>query len=650
MRFGRSLILTIVVLLSTGATRQRGLSVASPNDNRVPAGSLRDGILTISLDAMRAMWYPDGDSLPGIPIEVFAESGKQPLAPGPLLRVPAGTELRLSVHNSLERDTITFYLPAKLADDARGTALDSVVVPPRAEQQLRMRAARPGNYVYYANARTPIDRALGMRGFLAGALIVDSTNSSASSRRRDRVFVLLDAVDSLTPAGLPDSRREILAINGRSWPHTERLEASVGDSLFWRVLNASPSVHPMHLHGFYYRIDDFDGPNPLQRSQKSSGRMVATERMTPFNTMSMVWVPERPGNWLFHCHFQPHVMPHRALDSGSRASRGHGAHENHANTAMGGLVMGIHVRDRKVAPVTGTSRTRRQLRMLAVRDSGFPEALPSMRFTHEERASGRRLSARPGFSPTLELIRGEPVSITVVNQLSEPTSVHWHGIELESYFDGVAGFSGDKRRLAPIIAPGDSFEARFTPPRSGTFIYHSHMDEPRQHRAGLVGALIVRDRRPQDTAEEHLFFIKSHRGTTASSPMEINGVVNPDTVVLRAGRRYRFRFIGLAVTSPNAAVYLTARPDSSLANLRDTMLVQWRPLAKDGADLPESERTLRPAQQVVSIGETYDFEFVPNKTGELRIEVRPISAGRLFVRVPVRVEGAGTTTARRAGG
>jgi FtsP/CotA-like multicopper oxidase with cupredoxin domain len=615
--------------------RSRNLSVAAPNDNRVPAGSRRDGVLTISLDATLAMWHPDGDSLPGMPIEVFAETGKQPLAPGPLLRIPAGTELRISVRNSLANDTITFYVPARIADIAKATALDSIVVAPGANGELRARAARPGNYIYYANARTPLDRALRMRGFLAGALIVDSSHSGPP-RRNDRVFVLLDAVDSLTAGGLPATPREVLAINGRSWPHTERIEATVGDSLFWRVLNASPSVHPMHLHGFYYRVDDFDGPGALHQSQKVAGRMVATERMTPFQTMSTLWVPERPGNWLFHCHYQPHAMAHRPLDP-SQPKRAHDEHENHANTAMGGLVMGIHVRARGVERAEA-SRPHRKLRMIAVRDAGFPDSLPSMRFIVEDRAAGRTIAARAGFSPTIELIRGEPVSITVVNQLGEPTAVHWHGIELESYFDGVAGFSGAGQRLAPVIMSRDSFEARFTPPRSGTFIYHSHLDEPRQHRAGLGGALIVRDRRPSDAMEEHLFFIKSHRGTTASSPMEINGLVNPDTVVLRAGRRYRFRFVGLSVTSPNATVYLTARPDSSLENLRDTMLVSWRPLAKDGADLPENQRTPRPAQQVVSIGETYDFEFLPRERGELRIEVRPISAGRLFVRVPVRVD------------
>jgi manganese oxidase len=85
------------------------------------------------------------------------------------------------------------------------------------------------------------------------------------------------------------------------------------------------------------------------------------------------------------------------------------------------------------------------------------------------------------------------VRITVVNRLPEPTAVHWHGIELESYYDGVPGFSGLGRRTTPLIAPGDSFEVRFTPPRAGTFIYHTHADEERQQLAGLAGALVVRE-------------------------------------------------------------------------------------------------------------------------------------------------------------
>ncbi len=296
MRLAHVPLIPLTLLLVGGAaSARRALPVAAPNDNRTPAGTLREGVLTISLEATHATWYPDGDSLPGMPIEVFAESGKQPTAPGPLLRVPAGTEIRASVRNSLDRDTITLYMPARITDSTKGGALDSLVLAPGEVRELCIRAARPGNYLYHANARTPLDRVLRMRGFLAGAIVVDSANVP---RPKDRIFVLLSSVDSVTSAGLPDTRRGILAINGRSWPHTERLDATVGDTLVWRVINASPEVHPMHLHGFYFRVDAFDGPQALPASKASGGRMAVTEHMLPFTTMTLSWTPERAGNWL----------------------------------------------------------------------------------------------------------------------------------------------------------------------------------------------------------------------------------------------------------------------------------------------------------------------------------------------------------------
>ena len=640
MHLARIPLLSLPLLLGAPGTPPAGreLPNALPNDNRVSAGALDGGVLSLSLEARLATWHPDGDSLPGLAIETFGEEGRAPSAPGPLVRVPAGTELRFRVRNALERDTLTFYVPARIADASpgrsEGAALDSVVMTPGEARELRVRAARPGSYVYYANGRSALDRVLRMRGLLAGAIIVDSAGAPPP---RDRVFVLLDAVDSLTSYNTPVTRREVLAINGRSWPHTERLSYVAGDTVRWRVLNASPGVHPMHLHGFYFRVDAFDGSPASVQAASPPGRMAVTERMGPFTSMSLSWVPERAGNWLFHCHFQSHAGPHRPLGptTPSAASGAH-AHGDHAARGMGGLVMGVEVRPGGKTPVTAAV-ARRRLRLVAVRDSGFPDSLPSMRFVLEDRTTGRRAEAGPGFSPTIDLTRGEPVAITVVNRLREPLSVHWHGIELESYYDGVPGFAGSGQRIAPLIAPRDSFEARMTPPRSGTFIYHSHVDEERQHRAGLVGALIVRERLTND-ASEHLFFMKSARGSVEPFTMEINGRVDPDTIVLRVGRPYRFRLINLAVTSPNAVVYLTARPDSSLANLRDTMLVQWRPVAKDGADLPEQDRALRAAAQVVSIGETRDVEFVPAERGTLRLEVRPGSLGRLTVRVPIRIE------------
>jgi FtsP/CotA-like multicopper oxidase with cupredoxin domain len=365
--------------------------------------------------------------------------------------------------------------------------------------------------------------------------------------------------------------------------------------------------------------------------------------MTPLSGFSMSWSPDRPGNWLFHCHFAMHLHP----DSLSAAPDDPHMH------GMSGLVVGVDVAERPGVRVAGAPTARRNLSMIAVEDSAGPDMnsrmmAPSMHFVLEER--GRRVDAGTDFSPELDLVRGEPVSITIVNHLHESTSVHWHGIEVEdSYVDGVPGFSGSAKRLAPAIAPGDSFEARFTPRRSGTFMYHAHVDEEREQVAGLEGALIVRDSRDISSADEHVFFIKSTRVVSEHAPLEVNGRTEPDTVVLRVGRPARLRLIQLSTHhfTANLTFRLTTVPDA-VANesgrTGDPAVVQWRPVAKDGADLPEAARTPRLAEQIISMGETYDFEYTPRQRGMLRLEVMTSvipgtpTRSRVLIAAPIRVE------------
>jgi FtsP/CotA-like multicopper oxidase with cupredoxin domain len=431
----------------------------------------------------------------------------------------------------------------------------------------------------------------------------------------------------------PPVGRRIFTINGRSWPNTERVAANAGDTLHWRIINATSVAHPMHLHGFYYRVDALWSPSALPAEADARGRMVVTQLLNPFSTMSMTWSPNRPGNWIFHCHFAIHLMP----DSISAS-----ADDPHMR-GMVGLILGINVAERPGARSAGAPLARRRLRLDAVADSSSPDdrskPAPTMHFVLEE--NGRRVAAGPAFSPEIGLTRGEPVSIMVVNHLADPTSVHWHGIELEdSYVDGVPGVSGAGQRLAPMVAPGDSFEARFTPPRSGTFMYHAHVDEVRQQEAGLEGALIVRDPGVVRSTDDQVFFIKGSRfgGPKHRGRPEVNGQMNPDTVVLHVGRPARFRILSLATNSPVPIASLTTRPDSAPILIRDTLLAQWRPVAKDGADLPAGEQRTRPAQFVISIGETYDFEFTPERRGHLRFELRANLNGTLLARVPIRVE------------
>lgn len=613
--------------------------VVQANPNTVTAGTLHDGVLTLTLEAKSSLWRFNDAHSP-MTLAAFSALGKSPLMPGPLIRVPVGTEVRLTIRNSLALP-LAFTVPAAMhGGPDRITAMDSVIIAPGTIGTLSARATTPGNYVYRGSLPDGATKISHIGGALAGAIVVDTTETSP--RHRDQVFVILatedapsSACDDTTTGPNPliecKGRRFMYTINGTEWPNTDRVHATVGDSLHWRVINASSQIHPMHLHGFYYRVDGMQGPFVDPSSRPAPGQLVVTELLSELSGMSMTWSPQRPGNWLFHCHFALHNTPYSMI----------AMPDDPEMRDMAGLVLGVVVAPRPGLVAAGTKSAARRLRLVAEQDapqSGAADMLPTMHFVLEE--GGRRVDTHTDLSPELDLVRDQPVAIIVVNHSGEPTSVHWHGIEVEdSYMDGAPGFSGAAKHLAPAIVPGDSFVARFSPPRSGTFMYHAHVDERREELAGLDGALIVRDPGTPADSDDHVIFIKGDQGDRAH-PVEVNGRADPDTIVLRVGHAARFRIMNLSSsnTTGAAVVWLTARPDSAAALPSDTMLVHWRPVAKDGFELPASARNPRPAQQVVSVGETFDAVYTPPSRGTLRLEVR---AGRgshaLFIRVPIRV-------------
>ena len=87
------------------------------------------------------------------------------------------------------------------------------------------------------------------------------------------------------------------------------------------------------------------------------------------------------------------------------------------------------------APAPPRAATR-SIELRATELPGFFGADPGMAFVIEKPGAAARPTV-PG--PALVLTQGQPVAIRVVNGISEPLAVHWHGIELESYYDGVPG-------------------------------------------------------------------------------------------------------------------------------------------------------------------------------------------------------------------
>ena len=569
-----------------------------PNDNRQPAGQMRDGALVLRLEARVAMWHPDGDNAPGAPTPAFAEVGGAARIPGPLIRVRAGTTVDVRVTNALADTLVVHGLHAR-----PGEAHQPLTLAPGDARDVRFHLGAPGTYHYWGTTtRRLIDFRTLADAQLTGAIVVDD---SAATVRDDRVFVLGMWTDTVHRART-HRKRVLGVINGRSWPQTERMHHTVGDTVRWRMINASADAHPMHLHGFYFRVTRRGD----EARDSAANDLVVTELMGAGATMEMTWVPERPGNWLFHCHIPEHFSPRGSLGMSPQGRTTNDGHGNHARDGMNGLVMGVHVEARPtVADARGT-RAARHIRLLVRPRPGSSQARPRYSYTLHEGGPEPAPESREGV-PTLDLTRGEPVRITIVNRLPDPTAVHWHGIELESYYDGVPGFSGLGRSITPLIAPSDSFEVRFTPPRSGTFIYHTHADEERQQLAGLAGAIVVSEPgRPRDRQRD-IPIVVGQRTTPGAPVFVVNGSADLAALELTAGVPYRLRFI--QIDANFSVLRIELRRDSAYAS--------WRLLAKDGADLPGDRRVMSMSRARVGIGETFDVEVTPDSVGIYRLQL-----------------------------
>jgi FtsP/CotA-like multicopper oxidase with cupredoxin domain len=67
------------------------------NDNRVSAGFLKDGVLTLLLELRKGNWHPEREDGDAIPSYAFGESGKPLQVPGPAIRVPQGTTIDVTL-------------------------------------------------------------------------------------------------------------------------------------------------------------------------------------------------------------------------------------------------------------------------------------------------------------------------------------------------------------------------------------------------------------------------------------------------------------------------------------------------------------------------------------------------------------------------
>lgn len=603
-------------------------TVARVNDNRTPAGNLSGKTLTLSLDVVEAAYQPEGEHDPVVRVLAFAESGKAPSVPGPMLRAPIGTTVRLTVRNRSDSAVTLGGLRRSLPADR-----DTLHIAAGATREISFRLEKAGNFFYWAALKGVSDFSdrEWLDSQLTGAFIVDSPGAPPPSPQ-ERVWLI---TEWFHPFPKTQTFESALTFNGKAWPYNERLTFTQGDSVHFRIINAAAVEHPLHLHGFYFRVARYGSaradtvvPTALQPLQNM--------RIVPIGgSLSLSFLPSTPGNWVFHCHFASHVGEVVSLHDSPDAFTVPSADGDHAMPAhdmpgghtMRGLVIGMHI-----TPAPGYKEPivaeRRLINLLIQkRPNGLAGGQTAYGFLlqRDSVTPARDSIQLPG--PVLELKRGEPVRILVKNNMDEASGVHWHGLEIESFPDGVPGFSGIGDKIMPPIPPGKSFAADFTPPRSGTFPYHAHLHEMRQIGSGMYGAIIVTDA-PRDTTRDHVIvagggglpvFYKQ-----APNFLLVNGKASPASMHMTVGDTNRLRIVSI-----HADEVLTFRLGT------EAQPVRWRPLARDGADLPMALRGAKPAVATMGPGETGDFTYVPTQPGHMALEVWTESGQRVVLPIEV---------------
>ena len=593
----RAFLLAVVAAVGAPslAAQQNNLPPISANDNRTPAGELKNGVLTLRLEIKKGVWHPEAENGEAIPVYAFGETGKALQVPAPTVRVPQGTTIDITLHSDLTVAATLHGLHQRPGKDE-----DVVNIAPGATEHVRFVAGAPGTYLYWArttDGRRGNNRVVDAE--LGGALVVDPPGPTP----KDRIFVL-ERWNGPTRT----------AINGKSWPYTERLNYAVAEKVHWKVVNASDLSHPMHLHGFHFALDAEGNGEDYKVYEDGSQPLEFTHNVEIMETFEMTWIPKEPGRWLYHCHRIPHMRLPVDLDPADvlKLDAHEHVHDDHSEYAgMGGMIMGLTVTGKATMDTSTNWKAEKQLELTIGERNGDPRFYQlALRNLAPSAAQARPAMSTGLAGPVIVLTQGQASEISIVNKLKEPTSIHWHGMELESYYDGVPEWGGLGDKKTPPVEPGQTFLVKMVPPRAGTFMYHTHWHDAAQLTGGVHGVLIVLPPgQTYDAATDRSYIFSQAPNEPFGAALTLmNGAPQHGAVQLRTGVTYRIRLVNItpSVNDLKVALKSNAQP------------VQWKLIAKDAANV--TAKGPQSAEQTIAVGETFDFEFRATSPQTLTLE------------------------------
>ena len=253
-------------------TEGRGNQVLEPT-------ILDDGTKQWELTASVIQWETE----PGVVLEAFAYNAT---VPGPQLHAEVGDKVRVVLHNELTEPTVIHFHGQLVPNAMDGVpVITQPAVMPGESFTYEFTVRNAGSHMYHSHFMAEHQVPMGLLGAF---IVTDAAATDEPAADIDYTMILNDG-----PLGF--------TLNGKGFPATEPIVASLGQTIRVRYMNEGLQIHPMHLHGIPQLVIAKDGfmlPDPHYED---------TVLVAPGERIDVIVEATEVGVWAFHCHVLTHA-------------------------------------------------------------------------------------------------------------------------------------------------------------------------------------------------------------------------------------------------------------------------------------------------------------------------------------------------------
>jgi FtsP/CotA-like multicopper oxidase with cupredoxin domain len=271
--------------------------VITPNNTALP-WKVIDGVKVYHLVAEEV----NHEFAPGMKAKLWGFNGH---VPGPTIEAVEGDRIRIYVTNNLPEATSVHWHGMLLPNGMDGVAgLNQKAIQPGETFRYEFTLRQHGTHMYHSHSDEMTQMALG----ISGLFIIHPRRPRDQRPDRDFAFMLSEwRLDTGTSRPNPNEMTDfnVFTFNAKIFPATEPMVAKLRDRVRIRLANvAAMSHHPIHLHGYQFRVTETDGGQIPESAQP-----VETTVLTAIGqSRTFDFVADQPGDWAMHCHMTHHVM------------------------------------------------------------------------------------------------------------------------------------------------------------------------------------------------------------------------------------------------------------------------------------------------------------------------------------------------------